>query len=111
MAGCTGAKIAPDGYGWLAITPTFGAGPTNVTLVSSPPFSPDTIYASNGVEISRSLDGGCNWRVVFDVGTATTSASRVLSGTGQITALSTYSVERFMRLWVALGRDVRRDSC
>ena len=86
--GCSGATIRMAGYGWLAFAPRFAQGGPDVTLVTSPQFQPDTIYASNGTEIVRSADGGCTWRAVFEAANAAAAAGGVVPTTATITSIA-----------------------
>ncbi|MDQ1745774.1 MAG: hypothetical protein QOD07_37 [Frankiaceae bacterium] len=87
-AGCSGGTITPAGLGWLAIAPHFHQGGADVSLVSSPQFQPDTIYASNGTEILRSSDDGCTWRAVFEASTAAGATAGALPQSATITSLA-----------------------
>ena len=54
---------------WQALTPKFTAGSPAVTDVAAPAYAPDLLYATNGVQVVRSLDAGCSWKVVLDLRT------------------------------------------
>jgi hypothetical protein len=53
---CNGTPQSAGG-GWLAFKPP-GINPTMVTAV---PYAPDRLYASEGTQLWRTDDGGCNW--------------------------------------------------
>lgn len=93
-AAASGAALAPAaaaacsstgradlaGGPWLALRPQFSSGPAAVTLVAAPPFAPDLLYASNGVQVVRSTDAGCSWKAVLDVaGLGSLSTVRALA--------------------------------
>jgi hypothetical protein len=65
----TGGTYADAGGGWLELHPGFTVGPANVTITATAPFRPDLIYATNGTQVMRTENGGCDWRVVLDAGT------------------------------------------
>lgn len=77
-----GGTIEDAGNGWLMSRPAFPAGPAEVTLVASPAFDPNLIYASNGVAVVRSRDAGCGWKPVF------TASPSLVGATAAITALA-----------------------
>src|SRR5262249_34137339 len=57
-------------------------------LAASPQFQPDTIYATNGTQVMRSMDGGCGWEQIFDATNAPSAALGVLPQTATITSLA-----------------------
>jgi hypothetical protein len=65
----TGGTYADAGGGWLELHPGFTVGPANVNITATAPFRPDLIYATNGTQVMRTENGGCDWRVVLDAGT------------------------------------------
>jgi hypothetical protein len=77
-----GGTVEDVGNGWLMSRPTFPAGPKDVTLIASPAYDPNLIYASNGVAVVRSRDAGCGWKPVF------TAAPSLPGATAAITALA-----------------------
>jgi hypothetical protein len=81
VTGC-GGTVEDAGNGWLMSRPAFPAGPAEVTLVASPAFDPNLLYASNGVAVVRSRDAGCVWKPVF------TASPSLVGATAAITALA-----------------------
>ncbi|MDQ1700531.1 MAG: hypothetical protein QOG34_2394, partial [Frankiaceae bacterium] len=91
-SGCdVGGHLRPAGGGWLALSPTFSSGPSEVTLAASPAFDADLIYASNGAQLARSTDGGCSWRVVLDAASEAAGSLPAVPQTVAITSLATPS--------------------
>lgn len=91
-------RVSDVGGSWLALQPAFTAGPAEVALAAAPAFAPDLLYASNGVQVARSVDGGCAWKVVLDVSSA--------GGTEVVRSLSAPSSANATRqLYVAVDSD------
>jgi hypothetical protein len=76
-----GGTVEQAGNGWLASHPAFAAGPAEVTMVASPPYDPNLVYASNGTVLLRSVDAGCGWKEVYR------AEPWVPAGTAAITSL------------------------
>lgn len=53
---CNGTPQSAGG-GWLAFKPPN----INPTMVTAVPYAPDRLYASDGTQLWRTDDGGCNW--------------------------------------------------
>jgi hypothetical protein len=66
----TTGSTRPAGGAWTALRPAFPAGPATVLDVASPAFEPDTIYATNGTAVVRTIDGGCSWVPIFNADAA-----------------------------------------
>lgn len=65
-----GGSTESVGGGWIASAPNYPAGHGETSLVASPAFDPNLIYASNGTVVMRSVDAGCGWALVYTAGTA-----------------------------------------
>lgn len=100
-AGGCSTSVLPGN--WIASTPGFPTGPKVVSLVASPDYAPDLIYASNGSVVMRSQDAGCTWKSVYDGASAAP-----LGGTATITSLfapssATGSSHLYVGLTASLG--------
>jgi hypothetical protein len=74
-----GGTLENAGNGWLLSRPAFTAGPAAVTMVASPAYDPNLIYASNGVQVVRSRDAGCGWKPVYSARTSVAGATPAIT--------------------------------
>jgi hypothetical protein len=91
-----GAAAGPDDpcpvrtEGPWTVIPTPGPPAGAATVFAVDPYVPSRLFASDGRKVWRSADGGCRWRVVFDVASA--SSTLDLPGTSEVTRVVAVTV-------------------
>jgi len=60
-----GGALTEAGNGWLMMRPTFSNPSALVKAYASPPYDPNLIWATDGQQIVRTEDAGCNWTIVY----------------------------------------------
>jgi hypothetical protein len=60
-----GDRIHNAGNDWQSIRPNWTTNATKLVQVVAVPYAPDTMYATNGLEVMVTNNGGCSWSTLM----------------------------------------------
>jgi hypothetical protein len=92
---CNTGAITSSSNGWTRIRPPqFNSGGSTVTTIASALNAADRLYASNGIDLQVTTDGGCSWVSNFTVPTAPSADQPFSSATAQVRQIVTTATNR-----------------